>query len=104
MHHGGQDAKSLIDAVVGDVEAFSTPAEQHDDMTSLAVRKILVTPFGLFFGVQDQLDSPVNRTIIWCVVRCKGPTVSVPRGGHAASVSFLGRASPTPSSWSCLWR
>jgi phosphoserine phosphatase RsbU/P len=37
--HGGQDAKSLVDAVVSDVEAFSAPAEQHDDMTSLAVRR-----------------------------------------------------------------
>ncbi|MBT7485410.1 MAG: serine/threonine-protein phosphatase, partial [Rhodospirillales bacterium] len=38
--HGGQDAKSLVDAVVSDVEAFSAPAEQHDDMTSLTVRRI----------------------------------------------------------------
>jgi phosphoserine phosphatase RsbU/P len=38
--HGGQDAKSLIEAVVRDVEAFSAPAEQHDDMTSLVVRRV----------------------------------------------------------------
>jgi sigma-B regulation protein RsbU (phosphoserine phosphatase) len=38
--HGGQDAKALIEAVVHDVEAFSAPAEQHDDMTSLVVRRV----------------------------------------------------------------
>ena len=38
--HGGQDAKALIEAVVHDVEAFSAPAEQDDDMTSLVVRRV----------------------------------------------------------------